>query len=137
MSLQKITVKTRVQSNLEKTWDCWTNPAHIVNWNFASDDWHCPKADNHLQEGGTFSYTMASKDGAMSFDFSGKFSSVDAPNSIHYLLDDGRTVEIEFSMDEDAILVTETFEAETQNSIELQQFGWQAILDNFKKYVEK
>lgn len=34
------------------------------------------------------------------------------------------------------IITVETFEAETTNSIELQKEGWQAILDNFKKYAE-
>jgi uncharacterized protein YndB with AHSA1/START domain len=137
MSLPKITVQTTINISLSEAWNCWTNPELITNWNFASDDWHCPKASNDLIEDGKFSYTMASKDGSMSFDFDGKFSLIDEPNRIHYLLDDNRKVEISFKQEDDHVILTEVFEAETENSLELQQAGWQAILDNFKKFAEK
>ncbi len=132
-----ITVNTLVNATLENVWDSWTNPKHIVNWNFASDDWHAPKASNDLQVGGTFVYSMAAKDESFSFDFSGKFTELTVEKSISYLLDDGRKVDISFEMFEGQVMVIESFEAETENTEELQRMGWQAILDNFKKYTEE
>jgi uncharacterized protein YndB with AHSA1/START domain len=131
-----ITVNVLVNASLESVWDSWTNPKHIVNWNFASDDWHAPKASNDLQVGGMFVYTMAAKDESFSFDFSGKFTELTVEKSISYLLDDGRKVDISFEMFEGQVMVIESFEAETENTEELQRMGWQAILDNFKKYTE-
>lgn len=131
-----ITVNVLVNASLESVWDSWTNPKHIVNWNFASDDWHAPKASNDLQVGGMFVYTMAAKDESFSFDFSGKFTELTVEKSISYLLDDGRKVDISFEMFEGQVMVIESLEAETENTEELQRMGWQAILDNFKKYTE-
>ena len=134
--MTKITVENTIQAPVEKVWEYWTKPEHIVNWSFASDDWHTPAAENDLREGGKFSSTMAAKDGSMSFDFGGVYTKVDEHKAIEYTLGDGRTVSIIFSSEGSATKVVETFEAETQNSVEMQQFGWQAILDNFKKYTE-
>lgn len=136
MTATKITVETFVNANAQKTWDYWTNAAHVVHWNFASADWHCPKAESDLREGGKFSYTMASRDGQLSFDFEGIFTLVKIPDLIHYRLGDGRKVEIAFVVEGSGTRVIETFEAETQNTIDLQRFGWQAILDNFKICIE-
>lgn len=131
-----ITVNALVNASLETVWDSWTNPKHIVNWNFASDDWHAPAAKNDLSIGGAFAYTMAAKDGSFSFDFTGKFAEITPNKSISYILDDDRKVDITFELFEGQVMVIESFEAETQNPEDLQKTGWQAILDNFKKYTE-
>lgn len=136
MTTTKITVETTINAPLKKVWECWTKPEHVMHWNHASDDWYCPKAENNLTQNGLFSYTMASKDGKMSFDFEGIFSLIKEPETIHYLLGDGRTVQISFTEINVQVNVVETFEAEQMNSVELQQAGWQSILNNFKKYVE-
>lgn len=131
-----ITVKTLVNAPVEKVWRCWAEPQHIVCWNAASDDWHTPKAENDLQVGGRFVYRMEAKDGSFGFDFSGKYDKVELHRQIEYTLDDERTVQISFAMQDDGTLITETFEAENENTLELQQNGWQAILNNFKKHTE-
>lgn len=131
-----ITVNVLVNAPLETVWDSWTNPEHIINWNFASDDWHAPAAKNELSVGGAFAYTMAAKDGSFSFDFSGKFTEITPNKSMSYLLDDDRKVDITFEIFEGQVMLIESFEAETQNSEDLQRMGWQAILNNFKKYTE-
>jgi uncharacterized protein YndB with AHSA1/START domain len=134
--MTKITVATTIQAPVEKVWKYWTQPEHIINWNFASEDWHTPAAENDLREGGKFSSTMAAKDGSMSFDFWGVYTKIDKYKVIEYTLGDERTVAITFSGDGNTTKIVETFEAEGQNSVEMQQAGWQAILDNFKKYTE-
>ncbi len=136
MSTSKITIETNVNADLKKAWDYWTLPEHIVNWNFASDDWHCPKAENDPRTGGKFKATMASKDGKMSFDFEGIYDEVIDQQKISYSMSDGRQVHISFEKNGDATKVTEVFDPENQNSEEMQRSGWQSILNNFKKYVE-
>lgn len=131
-----IIVKTTVKTSLEKAWEYWTHPQHIINWNFASDDWHCPKAENNLKVGEIFSYTMAAKNGEMSFDFEGEYTEIETHKLIKYKLDDDRKIIIQFEQNQDVVTITESFDPENENSLELQQNGWQAILDNFKKYVE-
>jgi uncharacterized protein YndB with AHSA1/START domain len=132
----KITVECTIKSSLDKVWDFWTTPEHIMRWNHASDDWHTPKATNNLIVNGRFCYTMAAKDGSFSFDFEGTYKEVIEKKSIKYTLDDDREVSIDFIAIGDTVEIVESFEAETQNTIELQQSGWQAILNNFKKLVE-
>lgn len=132
-----IKIETLIYAPIEKVWDCWTNPLHIVNWNFASPDWHCPNAQNDLRAGGEFSYTMASKDGTMSFDFGGVYNEVFENERIVYHLEDGRKVEIYFTNVEDKVKVVEIFETENMNALELQEMGWQAILNNFAQYVQQ
>lgn len=132
----KITVECSVRGTIEKVWDYWTTPKHIEQWNNASDDWHTPKAVNDLIVGGKFCYTMAAKDGSFSFDFGGTYTEVVINKAIKYIMEDGRTASIDFITIGDAVEIVETFEAETVNSIELQKGGWQAILNNFKKYTE-
>ena len=135
-SQTKITVECTIKSSLDKVWKYWTIPEQIILWNHASDDWHCPKASNDLKVGGRFLYTMAAKDESFSFDFEGTYTEVIENKSIKYVLDDEREVSVDFIAIGDTVEIVETFEAETQNPIELQQFGWQAILNNFKKLVE-
>jgi uncharacterized protein YndB with AHSA1/START domain len=132
----KITVKATVAAPLKKVWELWTQPFHIVKWNHASDDWHTTKAENNLAEGGVFLSRMEAKDGSMGFDFTGKYLQVVKHQLIAYVMDDGRKVEVSFATDGHTTTVTEQFDAESQNSLELQQNGWQAILNNFKRYAE-
>lgn len=131
-----ITVQTRVDASIEKVWKLWTSPKHVTKWNNASPDWHTPYAENNLKVGGNFKYTMAAKDGSMSFDFEGVYTDVVGHSFIAYTMADGRKVTITFESLENGVLVTEKFDPETENSEALQQQGWQAILDNFKKYTE-
>lgn len=132
----KITIETTIQSPVEKVWECWTSPEHIVNWNFASDDWSCPTAQNDLKPGGKFVYRMEAKDGSMGFDFSGTYDEVIEHERIVYTLDDERKVEIIFEYDENQVRLIESFEAEDIHTAEQQRAGWQMILENFKEYVE-
>jgi uncharacterized protein YndB with AHSA1/START domain len=133
----RITVIAMVGGEEGKVWTYWNDPDHIREWNAAADSWHCPYAENDLRVGGRFKYTMAAKDGSMSFDFTGEYTAIDYGQRIAYTLDDGRTVEVIFSFQTDKICVIENFEAEQTNTLELQRSGWQAILDNFKKHVEE
>ena len=131
-----ITVQTTVNTSLEKAWQFWTQPEHVMQWNNASDDWHCPKATNDLKVGGKFNYTMAAKDGSMSFDFEGKYTKVEEFSLIEYHIIDGRKVIVQFEKSNIGIQITESFDPENVHPDEFQQQGWQAILNNFKKYTE-
>ncbi|HEY0669549.1 MAG TPA: SRPBCC family protein [Sphingobacteriaceae bacterium] len=131
-----ITVKTTVKAPVSKVWEFWNEPEHIKNWCFASDDWHAPHAENDLQVGKGFTTTMAARDGSMSFDFGGVYTSVIPQKEIAYTMDDGRKVKITFTDMEGETKIEETFDPESENSEEMQRSGWQAILDNFKKYTE-
>ena len=132
-----ITVSTSVHASISKVWDCWNLPEHIKQWCSASDDWHVPDAENDLREGGEFTTTMAARDGSFSFDFNGIYTNIIEHQLIEYRLSDGRKVSITFKAMNNVVEITETFDAETENSVEMQQAGWQAILDNFKAYAEK
>ncbi len=135
--MEKITVTTVVEAPLNKVWECYTNPLHVEEWNHASDDWECPYAENDLVEGGRFTYTMAAVDGSVSFDFEGEYTEIIPEEKIAYTMDDGREAEVYFEDDgADNVTVTTIFDPETENTPEMQQAGWQAILDNFKKHVE-
>lgn len=134
---QKITVTTIVDAPIEKVWKTWTTPQDIMQWNNASPDWHTPRAENDLRKGGSFSARMEAKDGSFGFDFGGTYDDVIENQLIEYTLEDDRKVIINFTKIGHQTEVEETFEAESENSIELQRNGWQAILDNFKKYTEE
>jgi uncharacterized protein YndB with AHSA1/START domain len=131
-----ITVETTVKAPAEKVWKYWTAPAHITNWCYASDDWHAPAAENDLQQGGKFKTTMAAKDGSMRFDFDGVYTLVKENKAIAYTIADGRKVRVTFADRGEETDLAETFEAEDTFPLDVQRQGWQAILDNFKKYVE-
>jgi uncharacterized protein YndB with AHSA1/START domain len=131
-----ITIETTINSPVEKVWEYWTKPEHLTKWNSASDDWHTPSAENDLRTGGSFSARMEAKDGSMGFDFGGVYDEVRANEYIEYTLGDGRNVKVIFDAKGNTTKVTESFEAESMNSIDMQRSGWQAILDNFKKYTE-
>jgi uncharacterized protein YndB with AHSA1/START domain len=132
----KLTVQANINASLEKVWEVWTNPEHITHWNFADVSWQCPQAVNDLRENGKFSYRMEAKDGSFGFDFKGVYTDVESFNKIFFVLDDGRKVNVSFRKFDGMTQVIETFEAEASNSLELQQTGWQMILNNFKSYVE-
>lgn len=132
----KITIQVTVDASMEKAWEAWVEPKHIVNWGFASPDWHCPKAENDLQPGGNFVTRMEAKDGSFGFDFGGVYQNVEKHKLISYILDDTRKVEIVFKEQDGKVLIVQTFEAESENPIELQRNGWQAIMDNYKNYTE-
>jgi uncharacterized protein YndB with AHSA1/START domain len=132
----KITVETVVKAQLNKVWDAWNNPEDIQQWNTASEDWHTPRSTVDLREGGKFTARMEAKDGSMGFDFEGTYTRVVPHKAIEYQIGDGREVQVEFVERADGVLVKETFDAETENPPEFQRSGWQAILDNFGRYVE-
>jgi len=131
-----ITVESTVNAPVAKVWTCWTTPEHITQWNNASDDWHTPKAENDLRAGGKFLTRMEAKDGSFGFDFTGVYDTVDTHQHIAYTLEDGRKVAIRFMEKDGVTQVSETFDPEGQNPADMQRAGWQAILDNFKKYTE-
>lgn len=132
-----ITVSSNINAPLSKVWDYWTMTEHIKNWNFAAADWHCPNATNNLVVGGEFHYTMAAKDNTFSFDFWGTYQKIETEKSIEILIGDGRFMKVTFESTDAGTIVTEQFEPEQQNPPEMQQAGWQMILDNFTKYVER
>lgn len=133
---ERITVETIVETSPDKVWHCWTTPDCIMQWNAASDDWHTPRASMDLKEGGKFLSRMEAKDGSAGFDFEGTFTKVVPNEHLAYAMPDGRAVEVTFADLMGRTLVSETFDAETENPVEMQKQGWQAILDNFKKHVE-
>jgi uncharacterized protein YndB with AHSA1/START domain len=130
-----ITVTTTIAAPLEKVWEYWTTPEHVTGWNFASPDWECPQAENDLRPGGTFSYRMAAKDGSAAFDFAGTYIEVAPLSRIAYEFG-GRTATVDFTTTPNGVTVIQTFDPEEENPLDLQRDGWQAILDNFKRYVE-
>lgn len=137
MTTKPIQIETIVHAPLKKAWEVWNAPEHITNWYFAADTWHCPKATNNLKEGGKFTYRMEAKDGSMGFDFSGTYEKIDVNSGYSCVLDDGRRVGVAFAdLGDRKTIITETFEPEQINSPEMQQSGWQAILNNFKRYCE-
>lgn len=131
-----ITIESSIHAPVKKVWAYWTEPAHIVKWNAASDDWHTIHAENDLRTGGKFSSRMEAKDGSMGFDFGGIYDLVKEHAFIESTLGDGRKMKVVFTPNGDSTHVSESFEAEKMNAIEMQRAGWQAILDNFKKYTE-
>lgn len=131
-----ITVEATVNAPVEKVWNFWTSPEHIIKWNSPSEDWHTPKAENDLRVVGSFTSRMEAKDGSFGFDFGGVYDEVKTNDLITYTIGDGRKVEIQFTANGDSTTVTESFDTESENPVEMQRAGWQAILENFKKYTE-
>lgn len=133
---QIISVETTVKAPIEKVWEFWTGTQHVKQWNTALESWHTPKAENDLRVGGKFVYRMEAKDGSFGFDFGGIYDQVRENEYIEYTLEDGRKVTISFTSQGNETKVVETFEPETENPVDMQRGGWQAIMDNFKKYTE-
>jgi uncharacterized protein YndB with AHSA1/START domain len=137
MTFSKITIQAEILVAKTKAWDYYTLPEHIVNWNFASEDWCCPTVSNDLVAGGKFSWRMEAKDGSFGFDFEGVFTEIVPLEKLKYVFMDEREAEISFSDLPEGTLVQIVFDAENENSLELQQAGWQSILDNYKSHTEK
>jgi uncharacterized protein YndB with AHSA1/START domain len=131
-----ITIQNTINAPVNKVWEYWSNPVHIVKWNSASDDWHTPVAKNDLRTGGSFVSRMEAKDGSMGFDFGGVYNSVRPLEYIEYTMGDDRNVKTNFTSQGEKTTMVIDFEAESMNPVEMQRGGWQAILDNFKKYTE-
>lgn len=133
--MTSIVIETLVDAPAARVWDLWTDPTHIVNWNSAHPSWHTPKAENDLREGGGFSFRMEARDGSMGFDFAGTYTTVQPAERQSFTLGDGRKVSVQFIEEGSKTRVREEFEPESQNPVEMQQAGWQAILDNFATYA--
>lgn len=136
MQPTRITVSNTINAPVEKVWESYTQPEHITEWNFASDDWQCPSAENDLRIGGKYKARMEAKDGSFGFDFEAVYDDIIDKKKIEYTMGDGRKCITVFEPSNNTTKVTTTFDAETANPVEMQQQGWQLILDNFKKYVE-
>lgn len=134
--MQSVTISTIINAPIDEVWARWTQPEHVTQWTFASDDWESPTASNDLRVGGAFTTRMQAKDGSFGFDFGGTYTAVEEPTHIAYDMADGRHVDVCFELVDGGVRVTETFDLETENSADMQRAGWQAILENFKKYVE-
>jgi uncharacterized protein YndB with AHSA1/START domain len=132
-----VTIETVVNAPIEKIWKYWTEPGHVKKWNAASADWHTTHAENDLRVGGNFTFRMEAKDGSFGFDFGGTYDAVNEHEYIEYTLGDGRKVKTDFTKQGNAVKVVETFDAENTHPVDFQKAGWQAILDNFKKYAEE
>lgn len=136
MSAEKINIEATVAGSPEKIWNFWNNPEHITQWNFAHESWQCPSAKNDLRVGGKLQSRMEAKDGSFGFDFEATYDEVDHLKKIAYTIADGRKVITQFTDVGGKMKIATEFEAESQNPVEMQRGGWQAILENFKKYAE-
>jgi uncharacterized protein YndB with AHSA1/START domain len=133
---ENITIETTINAPVQKVWELYNAPEHVMQWNSPSSDWHTPKAENDLRPGGIFNYRMEAKDGSMGFDFGGTYDEVVENSLIKYTMGDGRKVAVSMNEENGQTKVVVTFDLETENTPEKQRAGWQAILDSFKKYVE-
>jgi uncharacterized protein YndB with AHSA1/START domain len=135
--LEPTTVEVTINAPVKKVWQYFTEPAHIVKWNHASDNWHTTHSENDLKVGGSFVARMEAKDGSVGFDFGGIYTEVDPPRKIAYVIEGGRNVSVVFEKRQEGVThVIETFDPEDENPIDMQRAGWQAILENFKKHAE-
>lgn len=136
MNSTKITIHTKVSADIQKTWDYYTDPKHIIRWNFASDDWQCPIASNDMRIGGKYSARMEAKDGSFGFDFEAIYNEITEGKGFVYTMPDDRQVNVYFQSQGNLTEIRIIFDAEKENAVDLQKNGWQAILNNFKNYVE-
>jgi uncharacterized protein YndB with AHSA1/START domain len=134
--MELIKINASIEAPVSKVWTYWNTPEHIVNWNFASNDWICPKAESDFRPGGKYLARMEAKDGSFGFDFTAVFDEIKDQKKVVYTIEDGRKVSTEFKSAGDVTEVTTVFEAESENPVEMQREGWQAILNNFKAYTE-
>ena len=132
----KISIETHVKAPLQRVWQAWNDPRAIEQWNAASPDWHTPRSSVDLRVGGRFCARMEARDGSMGFDFEGSYTRVEPEKLIEFTLGDQRTVRVEFVEQDGGVTVRERFDAEDVHSAEQQRQGWQAILNNFARYVE-
>lgn len=137
MGTTKITIQAVVSADRRKVWDYYTKPEHITRWNFADPSWHCPTASNDMRVGGKYLARMEAKDGSFGFDFEAIYNEVTDGEKFTYTMTDNRVVEAIFKELGDNTELSIIFDAESENPVDMQQQGWQSILDNFKKYVEQ
>ena len=137
MPNQKVTITAVISAPVERVWEAFTTPTDITQWNFANDDWWCPRAEVDLRVGGIHKARMEAKDGSFGFDFEGVYGEVDPYRAVTLEMGDGRKARTTFEGKGNSTTVTTVFDAEEQNSIDMQRTGWQAILDNFRRYVER
>jgi uncharacterized protein YndB with AHSA1/START domain len=135
-TLPPVTVSVLVHADPQRAWRAFTRPESITAWNFASPDWHCPRAESELREGGAFSYRMEARDGSFGFDFAGRFLRVSPPVELQYSLGPEREVLVRFTQEGAQTRVSQSFTPEATHSLDQQRAGWQSILDNYRKYVE-
>lgn len=136
MESTKITIHATISAGIQKVWNYYTQPEHITKWNFASPDWHCPSASNDMRNGGKYTARMEAKDGSFGFEFEATYSEIRENQKFVYIMPDGREVSVSINEDNHLTNITVCFDAETENPVDLQREGWQAILNNFKNYVE-
>jgi uncharacterized protein YndB with AHSA1/START domain len=136
MKMGKITVEVVVAVSPRKAWEFYVEPKHITKWNFASDDWQCPSAESDLKVGGKYKARMEAKDGSFGFDFEATYDEVKEQKTLTYTMGDGRKATTQFEDLGGKTKVMTTFDAEAANPEKMQRDGWQAILNNFKKYAE-
>lgn len=134
--MDKINIQAQIASDQMNVWDAYTNPEHIVNWNFATNEWCCPSAQNDLQVGGKYLARMEAKDGSFGFDFDATYTQIDPGKSFTFVSPDERSITVEFQKTDGGTQVHIAFDPESENPIEIQRDGWQAILNNFKRYAE-
>ncbi len=132
----KIVVEKLVRAPLAQVWAAYVTPDDIVQWNAASDDWHTTRASVDLRVGGEFSSRMEAKDGSFGFDFAGTYTAIEPRKLIEYAFGD-RAARVEFDEATDGVTIRVAFDAEQENPVEMQRAGWQAILDNFARHVER
>ena len=136
MDSKKVTVEASINADVSKVWNYWNTPERITQWNFANKEWHCPKAEIDLRVGGKIKTRMEARNGSFGFDLEGEYDEIVDQKMISYVMPDGRKVSTTFVNTDGNTMVTTIFDAENLSPIELQKAGWQAILENFKRYVE-
>lgn len=136
MEATKITIHATISAGIQKVWNYYTQPEHITKWNFASPDWHCPSASNDMRIGGKYTARMEAKDGSFGFEFEATYSEITENQKFVYVMPDGREVSVSINEDNHLTNITVCFDTETENPVDLQREGWQAILNNFKNYAE-
>ena len=136
MEATKITIHATISAGIQKVWNYYTQPEHITKWNFASPDWHCPSASNDMRIGGKHTARMEAKDGSFGFEFEATYSEITENQKFVYIMPDGREVSVSINEDNHLTNITVCFDTETENPVDLQREGWQAILNNFKNYAE-
>ena len=136
MTFAKITIEAVIDADIQKVWDYYNSPEHITKWNYASNDWHCPKAENDMKIGGVYLARMEAKDGSFGFDFKAIYDEIIPLAKVAYTLGDERKVVTTFVKQDDKTKVITFFDAEGVNLIDMQKAGWQSILNNFKRYTE-
>ena len=133
----KIAVEVTVDVTPDRAWDFFTVESAVTQWNQASPDWHCPSAHIDLRVGGRHAARMEAKDGSFGFDYLGTYEEVNPPHSLTLRLEDRRLVRTTFEAFGTGTRVRTVFDAETANPADLQQQGWQSILDSYASFVER